>query len=453
MHVIHHTPFDFPLDRHFLGESIIIGSLCSDPKTNTYVVSAGSNQSPLIAGLPPNYALPELLAQRQFSSGLARIAYRGCDSDYFDFIRARIKEAESPIILNYHFLRGDMDVTAKVKKEFRNDVVTVMHLHCMPDLYQADKYNQSSDKRTLNQLIKVGRVDGFIAVSNAVRTGFMYGSDIPQEKIVTVTNGVDEQLYQVYADSVRKEVRTRIGIKGEVILGYAGRMNENKGVSTFLEVLRGCERLGLEYGFVFAASNGAERQKFFRTVSEIAPGLIQRDQIKIVLDVSKLVNGSSGLDDAVVEHFRGQFIEEGISNSKIWGGLITRPVQGILDAYVHPAYSEAISLSILESLAQGVPVIGSNTGGIPDVVSDNMGTLVNINRPQERELEDKKARVYSSNAVKVMEAIDQLRERLFQRAILTASDMHHQVISRGHTKKRMLDKTLDLYVRLISRFV
>lgn len=48
----------------------------------------------------------------------------------------------------------------------------------------------------------------------------------------------------------------------------------------------------------------------------------------------------------------------------------------ITDIYVQPSRSEAISLSIMEALQHGIPIIGSNTGGIPEVCVDKYNGLI-----------------------------------------------------------------------------
>lgn len=48
----------------------------------------------------------------------------------------------------------------------------------------------------------------------------------------------------------------------------------------------------------------------------------------------------------------------------------------ITDIYIQPSRSEAISLSIMEALQHGIPIIGSNAGGIPEVCVDNYNGLI-----------------------------------------------------------------------------
>ncbi len=40
------------------------------------------------------------------------------------------------------------------------------------------------------------------------------------------------------------------------------------------------------------------------------------------------------------------------------------------DIYLQPSYFESLGISILEAMSYSIPIIASNTGGIPDLVSD-----------------------------------------------------------------------------------
>jgi glycosyltransferase involved in cell wall biosynthesis len=57
----------------------------------------------------------------------------------------------------------------------------------------------------------------------------------------------------------------------------------------------------------------------------------------------------------------------------IWAGQ-TDDVAGFLqelDLFVFPSVNEGLGIALLEAMTHGVPVIGSDTGGIPEVVVDD----------------------------------------------------------------------------------
>jgi len=55
----------------------------------------------------------------------------------------------------------------------------------------------------------------------------------------------------------------------------------------------------------------------------------------------------------------------------------------VCDLLILPSISESFGLVLLEALACGKPVIGSNIPGIREIINDKVGLLVNPNNPQE----------------------------------------------------------------------
>ena len=47
---------------------------------------------------------------------------------------------------------------------------------------------------------------------------------------------------------------------------------------------------------------------------------------------------------------------------------------------VLPSFSESFGLVLIEALACGKPVIGSNVGGITEIITDDVGVLVDPNK-------------------------------------------------------------------------
>ncbi|PIN87350.1 hypothetical protein COV19_00515 [Candidatus Woesearchaeota archaeon CG10_big_fil_rev_8_21_14_0_10_44_13] len=451
MIVVHHTPFNFPLDEHFLGETIILGTLVRGYNGTNYVISANSNEIKS-KSLPEN--LPEYVASANFNNAnLKRIPYRAKDNaDYINFIKSLLDASGGPIILNYHFPRKDLGVTRAMKRQFGSDVATVMHLHCMPELLEPTHYNQSKDNKPLAELLQGSDVDRFIAVSNAVKTAFVYSDLIDGDKISLVNNGVDMGLYTIPPEHHKKELKKKIGINAERVVGYVGRLDKYKGADTILELLRYFERTSEKrYGFVFATSDGAERESFFNKLKHIAPNLIENDQIKIVLDISKLTRGKTSLDEAINSHFLNQLRSEGITGSKAYGGIVTEPIHMAFDYYLHPSKSEAICLAIIEALAVGVPVIASETGGIPDLVHDSNGILIKIKSPDDPTLQNFLAEnEEGKNAEAFLDALRTVEQRILDRKISSPDEIRTQVLKGGFTSDIMMEKTMDAYMKAVE---
>jgi glycosyltransferase involved in cell wall biosynthesis len=451
--IIHHTIFDFPLDKHFLGESIVIGNLLRGLSQNeNYVISCGQNKVNC-----SDKKIDDKIVSEQFGASLEKFIYHKDLKKYFKFIKNQLKTANSPLILNYHFPRKDLDVSRLVKSEFGEDVKTLLHLHCMPELFEADRYNHSSDKRSLKEMLSTGQMDKYVAVSNAVKSAFTYSNLIPKEKIVTVKNGVDSELYVRGSLEEKLKLRKQIGIEGDFVIGYVGRMNENKGVNTFLELMRLVERLDIEdISFVYGSSNGSEREEFMRSVQQRCPKLLYDNRIKLSLDISKLVRGGRYKSD-VEEHFQSQLVSENITKSNIYGGVIATPIQNSMDLYVHPAKSEALGLSILESLALGIPVIGSDTGGICDIVNDDNGEFISIDgglNNRHIKLSAYNDDFYATkNAESVLSSVINMRDRIKTLDIMSPNEIRTQILNGGYSFGNMAKSTQKIYDQLSNKII
>ncbi len=53
------------------------------------------------------------------------------------------------------------------------------------------------------------------------------------------------------------------------------------------------------------------------------------------------------------------------------------------DIYVQPSLSESFGLAIVQAMSLGLPVVATNTGGIPEVVTEGKsGILVELGKPE-----------------------------------------------------------------------
>ena len=81
---------------------------------------------------------------------------------------------------------------------------------------------------------------------------------------------------------------------------------------------------------------------------------------------AKLILGGDGPERPFVERVGREL---GICNKIIYTGKVreTGPILEISDLFLLPSETESFGLAALEAMAEGVPVVSSNTGGIPEV--------------------------------------------------------------------------------------
>lgn len=108
-------------------------------------------------------------------------------------------------------------------------------------------------------------------------------------------------------------------------------------------------------------------------------------------------------------------------------------VYAISDVVVIPSLVEAVSLSALEALAMGIPVVATNVGGLPEVIRhEETGLLVSPGDPQ---------------------GIAQAVYRIYSEANL-ASNLRNgalELVSQNYTWQKVALQTVDFYQRCLGR--
>lgn len=100
------------------------------------------------------------------------------------------------------------------------------------------------------------------------------------------------------------------------------------------------------------------------------------------------------------------------------------------DIFVAPSVTasdgdkEGLGLVLLEAMASGLPVIGSNSGGIPEIVKNNYNGFIT----QERDVQD------IANKINYLLCNDEERERIVQNGIRVAAERDYSQIARKYAK-------------------
>jgi len=154
-----------------------------------------------------------------------------------------------------------------------------------------------------------------------------------------------------------------------------------------------------------------------------------RDVIRIYAEVNReipsvLVMIGDGPDRPAAEE-EARLL--GVESSVSFLGKLDQiaPLLAAADLFLLPSQSESFGLSALEALASGVPVVGSNAGGLPEVVRDGktgflcgIGDVPGMAAAALSVLTDKKRWTEMSRL-----AIADSRERFSQDAIVTKYEL------------------------------
>jgi len=176
--------------------------------------------------------------------------------------------------------------------------------------------------------------DRIIAVSEAVKQNIVEAG-LPEEKTEVIYGGIDE-LRELPEDQ-KTVVRESLGIgRSDIVAGMVARLAEVKGHVYFIEAAD-------------IISKSADNVKF------LIAGIGPKEQ-----ELKKLV-AEKGLQQKVI--FVG-YVED-----------IDR-IYNIIDINVISSVSEALCLSLIEGMCLGKPSVGTNVGGIPEVIRNGENGLL-----------------------------------------------------------------------------
>jgi len=145
--------------------------------------------------------------------------------------------------------------------------------------------------------------------------------------------------------------------------------------------IEGCESPVLDIELKRSMSPNGERivahVSNFRKVKRI------KDVLEVFLRIHKEMKAKLMLiGDGPDRHMAEEFCREhGLAEDLIMLGKVrdTEHMLGLADLFVLPSESESFGLAALEAMSMGVPVISSNTGGIPEVNKNGYsGFLSNV---------------------------------------------------------------------------
>ena len=196
---------------------------------------------------------------------------------------------------------------------------------------------------------------GIIAVSNGMREDILRSYPaIDPERVKVVHNGIDLEAWRhpqgEDADAQAAATLQRLGIDPDrPAVVFVGRITRQKGLP---HLLRAVEHLPAEVQVILCAG---------------AP-----DTPEIKTEVEGLVARLREKRTGVV------WIEEMLPRPELIAVLAAS------DVFVCPSVYEPLGIVNLEAMAVGLPVVGSATGGIPDVIVDGeTGLLVPIEQVQD----------------------------------------------------------------------
>ena len=234
---------------------------------------------------------------------------------------------EQPDIVHLHSRRG-ADVLGGIAARLAHTKVVLTR--------RVDNHESSLQVR-----LKYRLFDKVIAISGGIRN-ILISEGVPAEKVVCVRSAIDIKQYGLScADTwFRKE----FGLAQDVrVIGMVAQFIERKGHRYLLQAI---------------------------------PGILSKyPRVKFILF------GKGPLEEGI----RAMALAAGMQSSLLFAGFRNdlERVLPCLYAIVHPAEMEGLGVALLQAAACRVPLVGTDTGGIPEIVIDGVdGYLIPPRSPQ-----------------------------------------------------------------------
>jgi UDP-glucose:(heptosyl)LPS alpha-1,3-glucosyltransferase len=188
-----------------------------------------------------------------------------------------------------------------------------------------------------------------IAISDMVKQDMMRWYRIPDQKITVLYNGVDIERFHPRNRQYREGIRRRHNIGNEILILFVSNNFRMKGLDYLIEAL---------------AEMKKENHPAFKLL------ILGRDRKEPYLCLAK---------------------KRGISEEIVFAGPTDEPEKyyGASDLLVHPTFYDACSLSVLEALASGIPVITTRCNGASGIITQGQEGFVIPDPRDDRALVEK----------------------------------------------------------------
>lgn len=176
-----------------------------------------------------------------------------------------------------------------------------------------------------------------IAISEAVREHLVNDLKVKKENVSLVYNGVDtERFKRSLAQNEAAAYKSNIGLKDGPVIGVIARLSPVKG-----------------HRFLLMAMKEVLRDVPEAQLLIIGDGPIKAELVNLALQLN--IAGSVFLEGSTPD--------------------TTKPLS-IIDVFVLPSLQEGLGLSIMEAMAAGRPVVGTDVGGVYSLIKDGKTGLL-----------------------------------------------------------------------------
>ncbi|MFZ4632501.1 MAG: glycosyltransferase [Patescibacteria group bacterium] len=203
---------------------------------------------------------------------------------------------------------------------------------CKTPVIVSTEHNLNYSERTSAAYLKTFSAkyaNKIFAVSEAVKKDAIKRYNLNPEKIETIYNGIDLNIFKTESENSRTE-------KENYVLGGLGRLTEQKGFATLIDAVLKTKHKNYQVNIAGTGELETELKNRIKTL-----GLSDR------INLLGLVDSKKFIDD--------------------------------LDIFIFPSNWEGLGLAVLEAAALKKPIIASNIDGVKEIINLNSGLLFEAN--------------------------------------------------------------------------
>ncbi len=303
----------------------------------------------------------------------------------------------------------DIKAVIRLTKLMKKQKIDIVHCHGFDSAYYGvlaaklaripvcivtmhGRYWSEKKRRILVSKVTVKLADTVIAISNDLRKMLLRTLKLPDEKVITIYNGIGLRKFGIEENGRQKKRELGIGFNVPVI-----------GIIANLRVVK---------GHIY----------FLKAASKV---------LKIFPDAKFILVGSGKLRKDL-ENLTRQL---GIAKNILFLGQ-RRDIPSILnmlDVFALSSLSEEISLAILEAMAMRKPVVATNVGGNPEIITNSINGLL----------------VPSKDEDALAQAIIKLLQN--KELAMKIAQAAYETVREKFSLEVMMKKTENLYKELISK--
>jgi L-malate glycosyltransferase len=197
----------------------------------------------------------------------------------------------------------------------------------------------SAKRRVANRLLS--HAPRNVVTVSADLKGHLVAEGFPASRVNVIHNGID--VGPLPGAEMRARVRSEVGVgDGDVVVGTVARLDPVKDLLTLIRAIA-LQRGGRAPMVLLIVGDGSERARLEASAREI------------------------GAESSV------RFLGHREDARELLAGC---------DLYASSSISEGISLTILEGMAAGLPIVATQVGGTPEIVDASCGRLVAARDPE-----------------------------------------------------------------------